>query len=318
MNSSNPRSRRSRRRPACPRRGRTRPDRPGVVFLPASRAFTLIELLVVVAVVALLISILLPALQAARRASQQVVCRSNIRQVGLAAILYAQDHDDQVWPVSPEGGPGIPRIGGAWARLPGPEEGTIRPGYLYDYVDNVDEIAECPTNRRANLRDDAGRNMFGGKTALDFDYTMVANTQGARLDRHTRMGYITRPDAYPTWSLPPLQPPNGMGVRSMSGLAIFVEESTRHFNQQNADGLWSNGDQFETRHKGACNVAYIEGHADRFKPIMGDVERLHERGDLDANDLYVRVANQWIRLELRSGALHPYGWINSPEQSIAP
>ena len=53
-------------------------------------AFTLIELLVVVAIIAVLISILLPALSAARRASQAVVCRSNMRHVGLGVILYAQ------------------------------------------------------------------------------------------------------------------------------------------------------------------------------------------------------------------------------------
>lgn len=281
-------------------------------------AFTLIELLVVVAVIALLISILLPALSAARRASQQVVCLSNMRHVGLGAILYAQDNGDQVWPVNVDGGVSIPPIGGAWARLPGAEEGTVRPGYLYDYVSNVDQIAECPMNRRSTLRDDNGKNMFGGDTALDFDYTMVANTQGARLDRHTRMGHITRPELYPIWNLPPLVPPAGLSVRHLSGLAIFVEERTQYFNERYPDGLWSNGDQIETRHKGGGHVAYLEGHANLFKPIMGAVDRVHERKDLDANDFYVRVASRWVRLELRAGELHPYGWINNPERSLPP
>ncbi len=269
-----------------------------------------------VAVIALLISILLPALSAARRASQQVVCLSNMRHVGLGAILYAQDNGDQVWPVNVDGGVSIPPIGGAWARLPGVEEGTVRPGYLYDYVSNVDQIAECPMNRRSTSRDDGGRNMFGGDTPLDFDYTMVANTQGARLDRHTLMGHITRPELYPIWNLPPLVPPTGMSVPRLSGLAIFVEERTQYFNERYPDGLWSNGDQIETRHKGGGHVVYLEGHADLFKPIMGRVDRVHERRDLDANDFYVRVASRWVRLEYRSGELHPYGWINNPEISL--
>ncbi|MEX2671738.1 MAG: type II secretion system protein [Phycisphaeraceae bacterium] len=58
------------------------------------RGFTLIELLVVVGIIALLMAMLLPALSAARRASNKVVCGSNLRQVGQAVSLYALDHND--------------------------------------------------------------------------------------------------------------------------------------------------------------------------------------------------------------------------------
>jgi len=60
------------------------------------RAFTLIELLVVIAIIALLMGILIPALRKAREQGKDVVCRSNIRQVGLGANLYAEDYDLQV------------------------------------------------------------------------------------------------------------------------------------------------------------------------------------------------------------------------------
>lgn len=59
--------------------------------------FTLIELLVVIAIIALLISILLPSLSRARELSKRCVCSANLRGIGQACYIYAQD-DPQVFP----------------------------------------------------------------------------------------------------------------------------------------------------------------------------------------------------------------------------
>lgn len=66
--------------------------------MQAKPGFTLVELLVVISVIALLVALLLPTLARSRETAESTGCLSNLRQLGLATALYAQDRKDAIMP----------------------------------------------------------------------------------------------------------------------------------------------------------------------------------------------------------------------------
>jgi prepilin-type processing-associated H-X9-DG protein len=115
------------------------------------RAFTLIELLVVVASIGLLAALLLPVMANAKTKGKTASCLSNLRQIGIAMQMYADDHDGYL-PTTTHGAP----TNASWIYL------------LADYVGDVDRIRVCLGDPKGEAR-----LAYRGTSYLMNEYTAV-------------------------------------------------------------------------------------------------------------------------------------------------
>ncbi len=132
-------------------------------FRSKPRAFTLIELLVVISIIALLIAILLPALQLAREEARTAICGSNLRQAGLALYGYVNDHAGKLPPYSYATGLGSYYHDPWWHQLIATYMGKTNPDeprnglpaypWRFGYIGPDDALVfmPCPSQVRGNV-----------------------------------------------------------------------------------------------------------------------------------------------------------------------
>ena len=201
-----------------------------------SSGFTLIELLVVIAIIAILAAILFPVFAQARESARAISCLSNMKQIGVAWTMYAQDYDE-TYPLSRS----IGYVAG------GDDCGYAKDkvgwrGETFPYVKNYD-LTKCPSNPNNNqLTEEGDKNFkisYGSNGVVQWGWNPL---KLASLNRPAETVMLLES----TWSC--------------NDLGDWVARGTN----PPACG-WGQGFNTHRGKGGLCNWAFFDGHAKALK-----------------------------------------------------
>ena len=203
---------------------------------PAARGFTLIELLVVIAIIAILASILFPVFSRARAKARQTSCLSNLKQLGLAELMYNQDNDEQFTIATP-----------TWTPAPA-DQGITWDQALIPYMKN-EEILICPDNKSECAATGHSERRRG-----------YAQTRYTTLYYDGTQWWI--------WNYEGLYPAPANTVllaeKGAYGPAHCADASVEDYMQAGQSDDYKPAGRVNPRHNNGNNFAFVDGHAKWF------------------------------------------------------
>ncbi|MEN6346296.1 MAG: DUF1559 domain-containing protein [Armatimonadia bacterium] len=191
--------------------------------------FTLIELLVVIAVIAILAAILFPVFARAREKARQSSCTSNLKQLSLAMLMYAQDYDE--------------RMVIRWYNC---SAGSLnwRTHFLQPYIKNQ-QVHVCPSTGYSSY----GYNLdyLERQSLASFlspsETVMLCDVKHSRRAANSYHGRTDPPNNYGN---PPLKPANDEDEKPVAG----APDDSLGDDHQRPRGL----------HNGGANIGFVDGH----------------------------------------------------------